>query len=797
MKLHTILALLIGLTVSFHLGAQPFKEVTVDMMIETAEASMEIPDYYTALEWYENAYKEEKNPDVAMKIADLQIKIRDFLRAEKWLQKIVEKDQGEKYPVAVYQYAQVLKINGKYDEAIDAFNFFAGLNVPDSLLAMADNEVAGIQLAVQSKPPIDLVVENAGRGVNYSYTDASPFLASDGKLYFASMRTKEIITLNGKEGDYYLKIYTSDKGKSGDWDPAKTLPEKINAPGYHTGNPSITADGARMFFTRAELTGNELGASKIFMSENKAQNWGAPVELKGINGNYIAKEPMPGELFGKEVLFFSSDMAGGFGGFDLYYSSRIADDTYDIPVNLGSTVNSPGDEITPFFLKNKLYFSSTGQPGLGCYDIFRSDWDGKDWGKVENLGAGYNSSYDDFSFTVNEEGKLGFLVSNRPDEESHSLKGKTCCDDIYQFHIRDIVIDLLTSVYDGTTPILGAKVTLFEVSNGKTGKSKELVQDKNHDFQFALDQDKAYKVLVEHDNYKPAEFEFNTVGLVDKSTVRRSVKMVKKPDDKTTETVTINEPIRLNNIYYDFDDDKILADAEQDLKFLVDLMKQYPDMEIELSSHTDAQGNDDYNQKLSQRRAQSAKNWMVAHGINAKRIDAVGYGESQILNDCINGVDCTDDEHRVNRRTEFKITAGPTTIEVKKSDLGDQSKKGQTPKGTIPVGEPKFEMKFDKKLVELGTVKKGDKKEMTFNFMNTGNQPLEIEMVSSCECTTLDWPVGKVFKPGEKGSIHAIFDSSEKEVGETTDIDIVLKQTDPKTRNPILYKLQYKFTLVK
>jgi len=284
---------------------------------------------------------------------------------------------------------------------------------------------------------------------------------------------------------------------------------------------------------------------------------------------------------------------------------------------------------------------------------------------------------------------------------------------------------------------------------------------------------------------------------VDKSTVRRSVKMVKKPDDKTTETVTINEPIRLNNIYYDFDDDKILADAEQDLKFLVDLMKQYPDMEIELSSHTDAQGNDDYNQKLSQRRAQSAKNWMVAHGINAKRIDAVGYGESQILNDCINGVDCTDDEHRVNRRTEFKITAGPTTIEVKKSDLGDQSKKGQTPKGTIPVGEPKFEMKFDKKLVELGTVKKGDKKEMTFNFMNTGNQPLEIEMVSSCECTTLDWPVGKVFKPGEKGSIHAIFDSSEKEVGETTDIDIVLKQTDPKTRNPILYKLQYKFTLVK
>src|SRR5262249_21060430 len=154
-------------------------------------------------------------------------------------------------------------------------------------------------------------------------------------------------------------------------------------------------------------------------------------------------------------------------------------------------------------------------------------------------------------------------------------------------------------------------------------------------------------------------------------------------DDKSgTQIVTINEPIRLNNIYYDFDDDKILPDAEKDLSFLVDLMKKYPDMEIELASHTDAQGNDEYNMKLSERRANYAKNWMVAQGINKDRIDAVGYGETQILNDCINGVDCSDDEHRVNRRTEFKITAGPTTIEVQKSDLGDQKKK-PSPGGDI------------------------------------------------------------------------------------------------------------------
>ena len=787
------------------LSAQPVKEVPVYMMIETAEASLLIPDYYTALEWYENAYKETRDPEIANKISTLQIKLRDYVRAEKWLEKIVEKDQGVNYPYAVFQYAQVLKVNGKYQESIDAFNFYAGLNVSDSLLALADNEVAGIQLAVKSKPPIDLVVKNVGKSVNYSYTDASPWLGMDGNLYFASMRTRELITLNGKEGDYYLKIYNSKPGKDGEWETAKPLDSKINREGYHSGNPSITEDGSRMFFTRSQLTGNDLSESKIFVSVNKAQNWGAPVELKGINGNYIAKQAAPGVVFGKEVLFFSSNMDGGFGGFDIYYADPINDETYGLPVNLGPLVNSPLDDETPFYLNNNLYFSSTGHPGLGGFDIFRSEWNGQEWGKPANLGAGYNSSYDDIFFSVNEDGKLGFLVSNRPDEDSKSLKSKTCCDDIYQFHIRDIVIDLITTVYDGTVPLPGTKVTVFEVDRGKTGKSQQQVNDKINDSQFPLDQDKAYKVLIEKEGYMPAEFEFNTVGVVDNFTVRRTIKLAKKvPDNSGMETVTINEPIRLNNIYYDFDDDKILPDAEKDLSFLVELMKKYPDMVIELSSHTDAQGNDAYNERLSQRRAQSAKNWMVSKGIKENRIEAVGYGEEFILNDCFNGIDCSDELHRVNRRTEFKIISGPTTIEVKKSDLGDQKKKDPnskiliTPtKGTAPVTDPKVELTFDKKIVELGAVKKGEKKEMSFSFTNTGNIPIEIELVTSCECTTLDWPQFKIFKPGEKGTINAVFDSKDKEIGETTDVEIILRQADPKTRNPMIYTLQYKFDLIK
>ncbi|HZV71170.1 MAG TPA: OmpA family protein [Saprospiraceae bacterium] len=805
MKLSRLIFFIVLTTFAFKVSAQPLDEVPVYMMLETAEKSMAIPDYYTALEWYENAYKETRDPEIAVKIADLNVRLRDFKKAESWLQKIVEKDQGVKYPQTVFQYAQVLKINGNYQGAIDAFNHYAGLAVNDSLLALADNEVAGIQLAMQSKPPIDLVVENAGKSINSAYTESAPFLGSDGKLYFSSFRRKDLIVLDGKEGDYFFKLYTAEKGKDEDWDAAKALPDKINIEGYHTANPSVAPDGSRLFFTRATLTGNVVTESKIHVSVAKGDNWSPPEEIAGINGNYIAKHPTPGVLFGKEVLFFSSNMPGGFGGYDLYYSDRLSDTQYEIPVNLGSGINSALDEESPFYLNNKLYFSSNGHPSIGGFDVFRTDWNGQTWGKVENLGKGYNSSYDDLFFSVNEEGKVGFLVSNRPDELSRSVKSKTCCDDIYLFHIRDVVIDLITSTYEGNTPLLGAKVTVFEINQGKTGKSEVQVNDKINDSQFGLDKDKKYKVLIEKEGYAPGEFEINTVGMVDNQTIKRTVKMVKKPEDKSgMETLTMNEPIRLNNIYYDFDDDKILTESEKDLTFLLGLMKQYPDMVIELSSHTDSRGNDNYNERLSQRRAQSAKNWLVSHGIKENRIEAVGYGENQILNDCINGIDCTEDEHRINRRTEFKIIAGPTTIEVKKSDLGDQKKSelksGSTvlsSKATVPITDPKIELTFDKKVIELGAVHKGDKKEMSYQFTNTGNQPVAIELITSCECTTLEYPQFKVFKPGEKGVIKAVFDSSQKEIGETTDIDVILRQNDPKTNHPIHYILQYKFALTK
>jgi peptidoglycan-associated lipoprotein len=660
------------------LSGQPLKEVPLGMMIEVAEDCFERRDYYHALEWFEKAYKEERIPEIEEKIALLHYTLRDYKRAERWYERLVIRRDNPK-PEDVFIYSKILKMNGKYEAAVDGFNLFANLVEDDEKqLLRADNEVAGIQMARETEAPIELVIENMGRTINSSYGEFGPALSPEGELYYSSIRSREVIVLDGKEGDYHAKIYTSSIGKNNNWQKPKSLNNKINRDGYHTGNVAFSSDGEIMYFSRAILDGSYLDNSRIYFSNKRSGGWGAATEVEGINGDYISTHPATGELYGNKVLFFSSDMPGGFGGFDLYYATETAPGVFTLPVNLGPGLNTSSDEITPFFLDNVLYFSSDGHPGIGAFDIFSSSWSGTEFANPENVGKGYNSSFDDLYYTVSKGGKRGLIVSNRPSDQTRSLKSKTCCDDIFTFTVRDIVIDLLTMVYDqDKNPLEGATLTLFEIINNTPGNAKTKTNPISNKLNILLDQDKSYRAVVEKEGYYPDEFQFNTVGLVDNHTLRKDVFLVRSPDaEPEIEIVTINQPIRLNNIYYDFDDDKILSDAEKDLEVLLDLLDQYPDMVIELSSHTDARGNDRYNEDLSQRRAQSAKDWLTSNGIDPDRIQAVGYGESQILNECVNGVRCSDEEHRLNRRSEFKIIAGPTSIEMKKEVIrGSDSKK--------------------------------------------------------------------------------------------------------------------------
>ena len=337
--------------------------------------------------------------------------IRDYKNAEKWYVRALKPTKKNKkvdeYQDKRFEFARSLKMNEKYDEAIEEFNKFISTSKDPVKQELAELEKVGCEFGRVAKPVDGVTITHGGKEINGKNSEYSPYLSADNKeIYFAALvgddiivvadkpdadgKTKVDLGTNTEEGtsDYFSKIYKSTKGDKG-WGKPEPLDENVNRPEFFNVNNSISPDGKRMFFNRELLDGHILKESKIFMSENNGGTWGAANEVKGVNGDFIAKSPAVGELFGREVLFFASNMEGGQGsGYDLYYSTYKGNGQYGDPVNLGPKLNSIGDEDTPFYRDGVLYFSSTGHPGLGGYDIFMSTWNGTMWSKPTNMGKG-------------------------------------------------------------------------------------------------------------------------------------------------------------------------------------------------------------------------------------------------------------------------------------------------------------------------------------------------------------------------------------------------------------------------
>ena len=285
---------------------------------------------------------------------------------------------------------------------------------------------------------------------------------------------------------------------------------------------------------------------------------------------------------------------------------------------------------------------------------------------------------------------------------------------------------------------------------------------------------------MSREGYYPDTADFNTVGVRESKNFRGTFRLDPLPISEQvpgeTEVITKNEVIRLNNIYYEFNDDKILDESKPDLDFIYDLMTKYPDIKIELSSHTDSRGNNPYNQDLSQRRANSAKGYLVEKGIGDDRIDAVGYGEELILNRCADGVKCSEVEHRLNRRTEFKVTDGPDRIEFQRS-TGPLSRDpdGGASLDSYPI------IDLERESIDLGSIPKGEVKSSKFKFTNTGKADLMISTVSACECTEVEWPRYPI-APGESDEIIFHYNSEEKEGKQEVTVDIFANTETPVTQ---------------
>jgi peptidoglycan-associated lipoprotein len=662
------------------LCAQPIRSNSKEQKLKAAQEAESAANYAGALEWYEEAYEDTRKAGgrsggeeanlYRLKIAELSYEIRDYEKAEKNYRRVIEKDKEGNYIDAIFMHGKSLKALGQYDIAINAFSAFINKSDDQEMIAAAKNELAGIKLVEELEPNIETSFRMLDKNINSGSGEFSPRQnPGDGNLYYASMNTNKII--DASDNAVVAQIMVAPIGKDGKLGKAEKLDKTINREEFHSANVAFSEDGRTMYFTRVKTEGTEITASEILYSQKTDAGWSAPDKVTGLNGEWHSKNPALGTLYGRKVIFFSSDMPGGSGGMDIYYANVLGDGEFSTPVNLGETINTVNDDLSPFFHEGTLYYSTDGRPTIGGYDIFYTVWDGTAWSRTENLGLGFNSSYDDLYFSMNSDGKSGYIVSNRPSENKKRLKSKTCCDDIYAFEVQELVIDLLAIVVDESEGALnGATIKLKNLTDPVSNPTDSKYNALGNEFQFLLGSDYKYKAFITADGYYPDSIEFNTAGYLDNGTVNKTIKLkpLPKEPEVTTETttVTINEPIRLSKIYYDLDDDKILPESEPDLYKLFDLLNKYPDMVIELSSHTDSQGRSSYNEDLSQRRAESATRWLLDKGVSKKRIKPVGYGENVIINHCKNGVKCSDEEHRQNRRTEFKIIAGPQTIEITK-----------------------------------------------------------------------------------------------------------------------------------
>ncbi len=532
------------------LKAQPLNSARPEVLLQVAEERKEQKDYYNALTLYEKYYEQTKDRTVGFEIAQMHASLRDYAKAETWFARVLQRDKnatGTINPLARFYYAQMLNSNGKYEDAIPIYEDYLKEATDSLKIQEATNAIAGAKMAIGMKENLQIVVENAGPKINGPNIEYSPSITRDGStLYYSTFKSKEMTKLDGKEGDYYLKIFSAKKDANGEFGKPEVANDNLNRAGNNHGSVYIAPDSTTLFFTRIVLSGNEVTESKLFTAKKQSDgNFNEATEVKGLNGNYQIKHPCVGELYGKEVLFFSSNMEPTKGGFDIFYATKNDDGSYGTPTNAGSVINTFGNEETPFYRDGKLYFSSTGHPGLGNYDLFVSSWNGLTWSEPENLGKGINSSADDKYPSFDDEGTM-YLASNRPGGKS--IKSKTCCEDIYVIKKAPIKIDLIVNATDGKNPLRGLTFSLLDMTGGKSSDRDDKTADS---YTGDLKRSRAYTVITAKPGYYNDTIQFNTVGINQTSTIKKLVTLRPLPNvTASLRAVTTCDGVPLKAVKY-------------------------------------------------------------------------------------------------------------------------------------------------------------------------------------------------------------------------------------------------------
>ena len=671
MKLKTIISLL---AVAF--VATTFSACSVSARIKRADRKYQIGEYYAASEMYKQVYKNLKSKDKKLRahVAFHQAECYRTLNNKKAATAYKNAIRYH-YPDSIMylHYAQVLQYQGKYKDAIKQYDIYLEQHPSDYVAQAGKYACLKVDEWKQqhSRYKIAPAKEfNAKRSSNF----APAFITADGDaLVFTSNRQEQKSTEKKKvrnssvTGVPTFNLYSARKNAAGKWEDIELCEglyseteseEEEGTTQKQTSTAELGAccfadEGRMMYFTYSKpINGQDIGA-KIYTSQRASGEWSEAQELKLFSDSSITVGH-PSICATGDTLYFVSDAPGGYGGKDIYMAINSGGAWDDIR-NLGPTINTSDDELFPYIRQDgRLYFSSKGHPGYGGLDLFYAIPEDTIW-TVFNMGAPFNSMGDDFGITFAGATEDGFFTSNRGQKKGYDL--------IYSFTLPQLEFLIEGKVLNTDGEHL-SEATLRLVGNDGTNVKTQIRRDGT--YRLKLNKDTRYAMLATSRGFLNQKHTFATEGLKDSYTYEQDFTLA-----------PISKPVKMDNIFFKFGSWELTSDSEAGLKALVKLLNDNPNITIELAAHTDLVGNNEANQELSHKRAQSVVDYLIKHGIEKERLTAIGYGEEkpvvvddnlhklypympkdQVLDEAFITTLTADKQevcNSLNRRTEFRV----------------------------------------------------------------------------------------------------------------------------------------------
>ena len=590
--------------------------------------TIEEGNYHQAIPNYLNVARNSNNDDAMIKLADCYRMTGQNNSALMWYQKVVQIKNVQ--PVYQFYYAEALMKNGRYDEAKFYLNKY--------LAATQGDERANVML--QSCDSIDqffrdtLMYDITRLTIdNTNSSKFSPAFYKSG-IVFVSERQAGLIGNDRKDYDLYYSKIT----EFGNWLEPEVLRGDVN--GIFNEGPAIfNSTYTKMFFTRNNYSGNDIvknnkneSVLKIYEGRLEGVEWKILDPLPFCSDIYSVAHPALS--YDGKTMYFVSDMAWGYGGTDIY-KVEYQNGKWSNPQNLGPNINTTSNELFPYLQNDSvLYFSSDGLPGLGGLDVYRSVSSDDSWAKPRNLGFPVNTSMDDFSFIIDQQGKVGYFSSNR----------ESGVDKLYSFKKNPPVLSVkgLISDKESGSPLRNMVVNLE--SEGQLINSTTTGTDGI--YRFKLEPGKKYRIYAGNNSFYHCAHSFSTNGLTESTVLRSKLEM---------EQIVLYSTNILEDLRFDGKNYEVTNKVRRSLDKLAQRLIDNPNLVIELYSYTDSRGSDVENMALTTSRALKIEEYLADRGIDSSRFSVLPKGESNLLNHCVNGILCLDEEHAVNNRIEVKV----------------------------------------------------------------------------------------------------------------------------------------------